>query len=524
VTPPATVVDPDLSNNTATDVDEQALATDLQLLLTDSPDPLTQGAPLTYTFTVSNLGPEPAWDVTVTQELDANVAAFVSASPGCSHAAGTVTCAIGAVAAFGSAAVTVIVTPTAPGDLFASGTVTATGPDPDTSNNTAYASTTVNPIPALFVDSPQMQEGNVDGTLVFTVTLSVASSQVVTVDYATANGSATAGSDYQTASGTLTFDPGVTSLPIPVTVLGDTDFEPHETLIVNLSNPVNAAISDGQGDGTILNDDAQAGPSRVFVSVLGLDTNDCSDVLTPCRTLGGAITQVATDGEVIVTRSGSYAGAVIAKAVKINVAQGVVAFSGQPLSVDPGPGWRVVIQGMTVKAATPGTGTGIAHQSGDLFLERTIVDGWQVGLSSTSTGKLFVTDSTFRNNVGAGVLLTSGEAAFESSRLLANFWGLRLLSGKATVSDSMISGNAVGLLADGASDVNLEKTQLGSNQGAAVLVPETSPSIVRPNRCVVTGNGAGVQNEGGTIVVTGTNVVRGNGEDVLGTITTSALR
>jgi hypothetical protein len=145
-------------------------------------------------------------------------------------------------------------------------------------------------------------------------------------------------------------------------------------------------------------------------------------------------------------------------------------------------------------------------------------------LSSTSTGKLFVTDSTFRNNVGAGVLLTSGEAAFESSRLLANFWGLRLLSGKATVSDSMISGNAVGLLADGASDVNLEKTQLGSNQGAAVLVPETSPSIVRLNRCVVTGNGAGVQNEGGTIVVTGTNVVRGNGEDVLGTITTSALR
>jgi M6 family metalloprotease-like protein len=85
----------------------------------------------------------------------------------------------------------------------------------------------------------------------FTVTLSVASTSPVTVDYATADVSATAGSDYVAASGTLTFAPGETSKTIPVTINGDTTPEPGESFNVNLFGASGAAIADAQGLGTI---------------------------------------------------------------------------------------------------------------------------------------------------------------------------------------------------------------------------------------------------------------------------------
>src|SRR5439155_17168571 len=102
-------------------------------------------------------------------------------------------------------------------------------------------------------------EGNSGTTsFVFTVSLSNASSQTITVTYATADGTATtADNDYVAASGTLTFNPGDTSKTITVTVNGDTKFEPDETFTVKLSGATNATIADGQGQGTIVNDDTQ---------------------------------------------------------------------------------------------------------------------------------------------------------------------------------------------------------------------------------------------------------------------------
>ncbi len=92
--------------------------------------------------------------------------------------------------------------------------------------------------------------------MVFTVKLSVANNRTVTVKYQTANNTAVAPADY-TAVGltTLTFSPGETSKTVTVLVKGETLKEPHETLFVNLSSPVNATIADNQGQGTILNDD-----------------------------------------------------------------------------------------------------------------------------------------------------------------------------------------------------------------------------------------------------------------------------
>ena len=87
----------------------------------------------------------------------------------------------------------------------------------------------------------------------FTVTLSKASTTPVTIGYATANGTATAGADYTATTGTLSFAPGVTSQQISVPVLLDTIVEPSETFTVTLSNPSGATITTATATGTITN-------------------------------------------------------------------------------------------------------------------------------------------------------------------------------------------------------------------------------------------------------------------------------
>jgi hypothetical protein len=91
--------------------------------------------------------------------------------------------------------------------------------------------------------------------LAFPVTLAKGVPRPVTVSYATADGTATAGSDYAAANGTVTFNPGETTKSIAVTVNGDTTFEPDETLTVTLSAPVNGVLAKASATGTIKNDD-----------------------------------------------------------------------------------------------------------------------------------------------------------------------------------------------------------------------------------------------------------------------------
>jgi hypothetical protein len=118
--------------------------------------------------------------------------------------------------------------------------------------------------PSIAITDATVIEGNT-GTraMTFTVSLSAAFNQPVTVGYATADGSATAGSDYQAASGTLTFAPGETSKAVTVLVNGDRLGEPNETFFVKLSGAANATIADGQGQGTILDDEPRISVSDV---------------------------------------------------------------------------------------------------------------------------------------------------------------------------------------------------------------------------------------------------------------------
>jgi hypothetical protein len=91
--------------------------------------------------------------------------------------------------------------------------------------------------------------------VVVAVTLSQSSNAVVTVNYATSNGTALAKSDYTPTNGTLTFQPGETSRTISVAIKGDRKREADEIFSMQLSNAAGATIADGVATVTILNDD-----------------------------------------------------------------------------------------------------------------------------------------------------------------------------------------------------------------------------------------------------------------------------
>ena len=112
------------------------------------------------------------------------------------------------------------------------------------------------PPPTLSIGDGSVREGN-SGTsrLDLTVTLSRTSSDAVTVNYQTANGTALASKNYYSTSGTLTFQPGQTSRTISIAIKVDRKREANETFSVQLSGAVGATINDAVGTATILNDD-----------------------------------------------------------------------------------------------------------------------------------------------------------------------------------------------------------------------------------------------------------------------------
>lgn len=149
--------------------------------------------------------------------------------------------------------------------------------------------------PSLSIGNVSLNEGSGGGNTAFnfSVTLSQATTQTVTVNYGTANGTATAGQDFTATSGTLTFAPNETSKTVTVQVTADTLVEPDETFTVSLSSPTNATIAAGTGTGTILNDDA-GGALQFSLSSYTVNENGTNAVITVNRT-GGAASNVSVN-------------------------------------------------------------------------------------------------------------------------------------------------------------------------------------------------------------------------------------
>jgi uncharacterized repeat protein (TIGR01451 family) len=249
-----------------------ALVADLSITKSDSIDPVAAGGALDYMLSVTNSGPDVAWDVRVEDALPAGVSMTDATGTGwnCGENGGLVTCSRESLDVGTAPLLTLSVTAPLEGTVFTNtALVGAESFDPDGGDNNASEQTAL--LPTCSIDDVTVTEGD-SGTVEadFTVNLSAASGQDVTVDFATVDGTATAGSDYQAVSGTVTIPVSSRSEIITVLVEGDTTEESNEIFFVNLSRPSNATISDSQGQGTIRNDD----PDQIFAD--DFETGDCS--------------------------------------------------------------------------------------------------------------------------------------------------------------------------------------------------------------------------------------------------------
>ena len=275
---------------------------------------------------------------------------------------------------------------------------------------------------------------------------------------------------------------------------------------------------------------AQAQVSRVFVGVNGNDGNDCLSPALACRTLNAGVGKVDAQGEVIVFESGSYAGATITKAVKINVPSGVVAFSALTIDANPTGSAVVVIRGITLKALAPGSGNGLTVTSGNLFLENSVIDGWAVGMSVVSPGsKVFLKNSTLRNNTTGLSVTTSSQLVIEGAQFENNGTGLSASNtAKVAMTRSVVSGNTVaGVVSSGAgTEVTAQFCQVAHN---GFGMRASFSGLVRLSDSTVTGNvtgvDAGLSGSLGIFETFTTNVIRGNsGVNALGTLVSVDLK
>jgi hypothetical protein len=225
--------------------------------------------------------------------------------------------------------------------------------------------------PTIAIGDVAALEGNA-GTTAFTfnATLSNASYQSVTVDYATANGTATAGPDYAAATGTLTFSPGVITQPVPVSVAGETTDEPDETFFVNLTNPTNASVLDAQGVGTIQNDDSTT-PSFTITNVTQAEGNAGTTIFTFTVSLapaaaGATSVQAATADGTATAASGDY----VAKTQTLSFAAGAttrtftVVVNGDG-TFEPDESFSVKLSGNSAGTAIGGGGSAAGTITGD---------------------------------------------------------------------------------------------------------------------------------------------------------------
>ena len=165
---------------------------------------------------------------------------------------------------------------------------------------------------------------NSDSGLNFVVSLDRVSTLTVTVDYATSDGTATAGHDYTATSGTLTFNPGDAAKAINVALLDDAIDDGGETMTVTLSNASNARIADGTATGTIENSDPL---QKAWIARFGRTVaSDVVDGITERLESRGAHSEVRIAGRTLQHNGSAWTEAPVEDAELVDPLEGTQPF------------------------------------------------------------------------------------------------------------------------------------------------------------------------------------------------------
>lgn len=273
--------------------------------------------------------------------------------------------------------------------------------------------------------------------------------------------------------------------------------------------------------------------NRVFVSARsGNDGNACDNVITPCQTFAGAVTQLNQNGEVIVLDSGGYGQVTITQGVTIEAPAGVTAFvhppiTGNGITVNAALTDTVTIRGLTLNA---GPSDGIAVNSvGTLNVENCFITRFaDAGILMLSVGRLNVKDTDVtactygvRVSNATGLVQTSIDHCHFDSNNSFGFAVETTVPGSSattatyTTANNNNTGWLCGTGVGGGKDVlNLEFCS-GSENNFAGLVNQSSngASATRYSNCVFAHNGAfgAERSSSGTLETRVNNTITGNG-------------
>jgi hypothetical protein len=291
-----------------------------------------------------------------------------------------------------------------------------------------------------------------------------------------------------------------------------------------------------------------AGLFRAYLASYGLDSNPCT-VAAPCRLLPAALAAVTDGGEIWMLDSANYNTATvnITKSVTVLAVPGavgsVLSISGSAIAIS-GSGISVTLRNLLIVPLPGGGGIhGIQVTGGaaKLAVEDSVISGHAVSgivvSSPSSPVAVRITNCVIRDNVSNGVFLEAGATAeISGSQIQANgFVGVSVLgthpaTTNATISDSVLSGNSIGLnvnayVASGSARASITRSTLSDNSTAGVSVNavSTATALASVGSNMVTGNGTGLSQAGAgtsTLESLGNNIVRQNSAPTFGTITT----
>ena len=319
--------------------------------------------------------------------------------------------------------------------------------------------------PQLSVNDVSVAEGS---AVSFTITASKVSSQNITVDYATSDGTAVAGSDYTAVSGTATILAGSTTTTVNVTSLDNGVFEISETYTLTLSNPANATISDATGIGTITDNDTQ--PTLAIDDPTGTEGGNVVFTVTKSGSTQESVSVNWATSDGTAVAPGDYSATSGTLIIASGDSTGTISIPAIDDSVDePDQTIQITLSGATLSTISDTTGVGTITDNdaaptvsiGDALVDESVgTANLSVTLSAASEKSISVNWATADNTAVAPDDYTSNSgtlnfAVGETSKTV----------GVAIINDSVdengeglsvsLSGPSNVTVADGTGDISI---------------------------------------------------------------------
>jgi len=241
--------------------------------------------------------------------------------------------------------------------------------------------------------------------------------------------------------------------------------------------------------------------ARTWVSGVGDDVNPCSRT-APCKTFAGAISKTATNGEIDCLDPGGYGAVTITKSITIDCTgtggnilaggtNGVIVNATNASATDP---LRIVrLRGLSINGSGNGTRSGIRGVSIvsalEVHIDDVVIDNFvQQAVADVrgNTGKLFVTNSNFRNNgVGIGLAPTSGTL-------------------NVSIDNTAVEGNGIGIAAGPSVNVVVSRSVISGSSTNGI---DAQGGQIAVTSSTISSNNVGVQASSGTVRLYDNNIM-----------------